>query len=161
MSWAETFKINSDMSTPLNERINGLYKLQTSDNLYQQFSSETLTGSFSNGADKIYERSIKFLNAGSAKIRLYHGSFTGTSTSYSNPYYHYIIYKNSNEYLTGTMYDSSSIGYREVEIIFNTNDVIDVEFYMIPQSGAGYSDNCSLSIYGDVVQAAPLIFSEV
>ena len=65
MSWAEVFKINSDMSKPLNDLINGSKGLRASDNLYTYIHKDIAS---IDGTTYEYPERFKFNWQGSVNI---------------------------------------------------------------------------------------------
>lgn len=74
MSWAEVFKINSDMSKPLNDLINGSKGLRASDNLYAYIHADEVR---LNKTTYEYQERFKFNWQGSVNISYDYKAYSG------------------------------------------------------------------------------------
>ena len=114
MSWAEEKKINSDMTTPLDQLFKNSFYLYASDN-----TLAAITGDFASN-----HGSIKVNYDGACRVKL---SLVNTSTAAKTGTYSVKVNGIDKAYITKTLAAGSS-GDAYVDISINKNDIISCQY---------------------------------
>ena len=149
MSWAEVFKINSDMTKPLNKKIDDMFKIAPLDVLIDSY---TMTRQiFTGGYYRFSTNTITFGASGTVKLKLLlmFNSYVGNSD------YDITIYKNGNSIYntSGTLSGNSENPLGVANVILNkTVSVVSGDtMSIIVKNGESYSlraSGCTAEMYG-------------